>query len=205
MEASYTHMCMYTKGRRPQAYACIHSWFSSLMPTTPGPSTVNQCAMGFSSSASTFIWGNTMPLFVLFRRSPLSYYLPFFSCPLLTIVAPNLQRPHLFLLPTPDLTLPILSFSFLYHLNDSGSWLEGMRAGPGIYLCWRKQKGKHFEQRLSYVRELVSGNHNNLGNHEVIFSRICDSAILSPSSKESCLHPPFCPNSFLLQRLYVLV
>lgn len=131
------------------------------------------------------------------------FLLPFF---LFTIVAPNLQKrlPSFSLLPTPcPHSAPSSFFSFsLCIWNDLSHGWKAWELGQGCICAGESRKANILEWAY-HVRELVSGNHNNLGNHEVIFSGICDSAILSPSSKESCLHPPFCPNSFLLQRLYV--
>ena len=74
-------VCMCTKGRRPQAYTCIHSWFSSLMPTTPGPSAVNQCATGFFLfSFHLHLGKHHTPSLCSLDIHPL-ILIAFFSCP----------------------------------------------------------------------------------------------------------------------------
>lgn len=125
---------------------------------------------------------------------------PSYSCafsilpsPLFTVVSPNLQKS----LP-PSSLLPTAPSSFVHSACSSEMALvmAVIRAGPVMCLCWRKREGKHSE-RGCHDKEAVSGNHRNLGNHEVIFSSISNIAVSVPPSNESCLCPTFLLPLFL--------
>lgn len=107
--------------------------------------------------------------------------------------SPNLQKS----LP-PSSLLPTAPSSFVHSACSSETALvmAVIRAGPVMCLCSRKREGEHSE-RGCRDKEVVSGNHRNLGNREVIFSGVSNIAVSVPPSNESCLCPTFLLPPFL--------